>query len=246
MKTRTPNIIFFDIETAPIVATTWTLYPKSLSHDNILKDSYIICAAWKSGNSKKVHSAAITKTGNDYECVKAIREGLKDADVLVGHNLDKFDMKRFNARLIFHGLPPLPRIPTVDTLKSVKKVATFTSHRLDYLAKTLIGKGKIKTEYNLWLDVISGNKAALRKMVVYCKMDVVRLEQIYDKLLPYFLTHPHVGAIMGKDRKVSCPKCGSLKLKRNGIRYTATGMQRQECQCQSCGSYTRVTMTALG
>lgn len=237
-----PNIVFFDIETAPIVATTWSLYPKALSHDNILKDSYIICAAWKKGKEKKVSAAAITKAGNDYECVKAIRAGLVGADVLVGHNLNKFDIKRFNARLIYHGLDPLPPIPTVDTLAEVKKIATFSSHRLDYLAKLLVGKGKIKTEFNLWLDVMSGSKEAVKKMVTYCKMDVVRLEQIYDRLLPYFKTHPHVGVMMGQDRLCSCPKCGSVRMKKNGTRVSAAGILRQELQCQSCGSYTRVPL----
>lgn len=239
---KKPKIVFFDIETAPMIVTSWTLYPDKLSHDNILKDWYIICGAWKTNSSSKVESVAITNRKSDYSVVKAIREALKDADIIVGHNLDKFDIKKLNARLIYHKLPPLPLIPTVDTLKEVKKVAAFTSNRLDYLAKLFTGEGKMHVEYNLWLDVISGSKTALAKMVKYCKLDVVRLEEVYNHMLPYMKTHPHVGALAGNDRGCSCPKCGSTHTKMNGVRVTASGLKKQEIQCLDCGSYHRTAL----
>ncbi len=241
---KKPKIVFLDFETAPIVATTWTLYPKALSHSNILKDWYIICGAYKEVG-KPVKAIAITKPGSDKQLCKEFRAAIADADILVGHNLDKFDIKKFNARLIQHKLPPLPLIPTVDTLKEVRKIASFTSHRLDYLGKLLVGSGKIHTEYNLWLDVMAGDKIALNKMVKYCKGDVVLLEQVYNALLPYMKTHPHVGAIGGAHIAESCNKCGSTHLKRNGIRVTASGLQKQELQCMNCGGYQRVALGAL-
>lgn len=240
-----PKVIFFDIETAPIIATTWSLYPKSLSHENILKDWYIICGAWKLAGNKKVQSTQISSTLTDKQVCKDLRNALSNADILVTHNGDKFDIKKLNARLIYHNLPPLPLIPTVDTLKEVRKIAAFTSNRLDYLSKQLIGKGKIKTEYNLWLDVIKDDKKALKKMVDYCKVDVIRLEQLYDRLRPYMKTHPHIGVLSGEDRLCSCNKCGGTNLKKNGIRATASGIKKQEVQCLDCFSYSRISLNLL-
>lgn len=234
------KIIVFDIETAPVVAYTWDLYPKYLSPDNIVSDWFMICAAWKEVGKDKVHAVKIDTVGDDYNVVKTLRDALADADVIVGHYIDKFDMKKLNARLIFHGLDPLPRIPTVDTKKEASKVAAFTSNKLDYLSKILTGEGKIHVEYGLWVDIMKGSKKALREMVAYNKVDVIRNEAVYLKLRPFMKNHPHKGVLDGQDRLGSCPNCGSTKFKLNGIRITATGLQRQECQCGKCHGYFRI------
>jgi DNA polymerase elongation subunit (family B) len=239
---KEPKIILWDIETTPIKAYTWDLYPKYLSHDKIDEDWSIICAAWKELGSKKTKAVSIQNVGDDYEVVKTLRDVLKDADIIIHHNGDRFDLKKLNTRLIFHNLPPLPKIHTIDTLKEARKVFAFTSNRLDYLAKFLVGEGKIHTDMTLWLDILKGSKKALKYMVEYNKVDVVRLEQVYEKLKPFMKNHPHVGALAGHDRNCSCRNCGSNHLKKNGLRVTAAGLMRQEWQCQDCGSYMRTVI----
>jgi len=229
--------LLLDIETSPIETRTWSLWPKSISHDSIIKDWTIICGAWKRLGETVVHSAQIDKPYKDKEIVRKLRTVISEADVVVGHNLSKFDIKKLNARIIFHGIEPLPNVPEVDTLKMVKKVAAFSSNRLDYLSKILVGEGKIHVDYELWIKVMAGDKRALKQMVDYCKVDVVRLEQVYNYLLPYMKGHAHVGALEGKDRLLSCPNCGSNNIKKRGTRATASGIKRQEWQCNSCGKY---------
>lgn len=238
------NVILWDIETSPIITNTWSLWPKSISHESIIHDFTLICGAWKRLGEKRVHAVYIDTPYNDKKVVKKLREILAKADVVIGHNADRFDMKKFNTRLIFHGLPPLPNIPTVDTLKMVKKVAAFSSNRLDYLSKQLVGKGKVHVDYDLWLRIMKGDKKALKEMVAYNKVDVLRLEEIYLKLLPYTKSHPHIGVIEGKNRNLSCPACGSDHVKLNGIRVSAAGVRKRETQCQDCGHYTRIPITA--
>lgn len=237
------KIIIYDIETSPIVSYTWNLFPKYLSHDNIIQDWYIICGAWKELGSKKVEAVAIKKPGDDYEVVKKLRDVLSEADIIVHHNGDSFDIKKINARLIYHGLKPLPKIHTVDTKKEAKKIAAFSSNRLDYLSKTLIGEGKIHVEFDLWVDVVKGDKKALKKMVEYNKVDVIRTEQIYDVLKPYMKNHPHTGVMGGNERNASCRCCGSTNVKKNGIRTTAAGVRKQEIQCKNCHSYSLVSLS---
>ena len=228
------RILLFDLETTPIKTYTWTLWPTSISHNSIVEDWSIICGAWKWVGEDKVQAAAIKTVGDDKELVQKLRDAVAEADMIVYHNGDAFDMKKLNARLIYHGLKPLPQIHTVDTMKEARKVAGFTCNRLDYLAKTLTGEGKIHVDYQLWLDVMAGSKKALRTMVEYNKVDVEVLEKVYMYLRPYMKSHPHVGAHEGKSRFTSCPKCGSENIKRNGTRYSRAGVAKQKCQCQKC------------
>lgn len=232
--------LVLDIETSPMEVAAFSLYPESIGYNHILKDEFIICVCWKELGSKTVHSVKITKAGDDKRLLKELRSALVDADMLIGHNLARFDVLKINARLIRHGIDPLPPIPVVDTLRELKKVAKFPSHRLDYLAKELLGGGKMETSPGLWLRAMKGDKRAIDEMVRYCKVDVIKTEELYVKLRPHFLTHPHMGVLLGHERGTCCNKCGSTHMKRNGLRPTATGLLRQELQCMDCGGYQRI------
>lgn len=237
------KIIVFDIETSPVLITKFQFdHNPYINPDSIQKDWFIISAAWKEVGKDRVHSVAITKPYDDYNVVKTLRDALSSADIIVGHHIDSFDIKSLTTRLVVHGLPPLPNIPTVDTRKEAKKLGNFTSNKLDYLSKLLFGVGKIKVDFELWLRVLRGEKKAIGEMVTYNKMDVVRNEEIYLALRPYMKRHPHAGVLGGEDRNISCTHCGSVKVKRNGIRVTAAGLKKQELQCQECGAYSRVAM----
>jgi DNA polymerase elongation subunit (family B) len=243
-----PTVIFFDIETSPV---EYLKFQKDknpyFSSEGIIHDSYMISAAWKKQGDKKVNHVTSPNLWDDYNAVKKLRDELSKADILVGHNIDKFDIKFLNARIILHGLPPLPLIPTIDTLKEVKRVATFTSHKLDYLTKLFFYEGKLEVGFGLWKKIIVGptqaiKRKALNDMVTYNLRDVVKTEELYNRLRPYMKNHPHIGVMQGKDRRISCNKCGSTNVKRNGIRVTAAGLKKQEIQCQNCGSYHRIPL----
>lgn len=240
---KKPRILIWDIETSLAIVGTFGLYPDRIPHTNILQDWFIICGAWKFAGEKKVSAVAIKKGDkDDKRVVQKLRDVVASADVIVHHNGDRFDIKKLNARLIYHGLDPIPLIPTVDTLKEVKKIAAFTSNRLDYLGRHLFGEGKLDHESGMWMEIARGNYKVIPKMVAYNKVDVIRLEQFYEWLKPYMKSHPHAGAMEHGDR-ASCPKCGSKETKKNGLRYTATGLKKQELQCLSCHSYFRLPLT---
>ena len=237
-KEKLLKIVLWDLETAPLVVTSWGLFKPYLSHDNILEDTSLICAAWKDLEEKVVHSVAINPADprNDQRVVEELREALGEADVLVGHNGDKFDLKTFNARLIFHGLKPLPPIKTVDTLKVARKNFRFTSNRLDYLGRFLGVGRKLHTDYSLWLDILlRGDEKALAKMVAYNKQDVLLLQKVYNKLKPYMANHPNRRLCDGE----VCPICGVKdSLQKRGFRLTQLS-KSQAYQCQVCGGWSK-------
>lgn len=242
-KEGKPKIVLWDIETSGIVATTWNLYPESIPHDNLLQDWFIICGAWKVLGEKDIHAVSVLDNKgrfkkdhtDDYHVIATLRKALEDVDILIHHNGDKFDIKMFNTRLITHGLPPLPNLVTIDTLKEVRKVAKFTSNRLDFLGKVLAGYGKIETPKGTWLKSMNGDAKAIETMVEYNKGDVQVLEDVYLRLAPYMKKHPQIG------EKKACPVCGSNHTKKKGTRIRATGTKVQENQCQECGAYFTTT-----
>ncbi len=240
---KQPKILLWDIETSLIITTTFSLYPERIHHDNILQDWNIICGAWKELGKPEIHTAKVEEgPTDDFNLVQKLRDALADVDILIHHNGDKFDLKKLNARLIYYGLDPLPPIVTIDTLKEARKIASFTSNRLDYLGKFLCGEGKLHTEPGLWMEALKGNMVAVGKMLDYNKVDVEVLEKIYLKLRPYMKKHPHVG-VMKEDNKCTCSHCGSKRVTKNGIRITAGGVKKQEVQCQDCGAYQRIATT---
>lgn len=242
-KTSKLKIVTVDIETTPAQVYTWSLYPTAISHQSIIEDFSIICAAYKYLDKPNVQGFKVDVVGDDFEVVRKLSEVLTDVDVVVGQNLDRFDIKKLQARLVYHGLPPLPKLVTVDTLKVAKKVGGFTSNRLDYLGKHLLGEGKMHVDYDLWLQVMKGSKEAINKMFAYNKMDVVRGEALYLKLRPYMHNHPHV-AVMQDGVKCDCPTCGSSNLQKRGFRVTAGGNKYQRLQCE-CGSWHSVPLKAI-
>ena len=200
------KVLIWDIETSPNIGFFWRPgYKVTLTHDNILKERAIICICWKWAGERKVHHLTWDKNQCDKKMVKEFLKVAKEADELVAHNGDHFDMKWFNTRVLFHELGPVPQWKTVDTLKIARKYFNFNSNRLDYLGKFLFGEGKISTSFNLWYDICINNcPTAMDKMVKYCKQDVRLLEKVWKELEPYSTVKSHVGVANGLP-KWTCP-----------------------------------------
>ena len=230
-----PRILLWDVETSPLVVTTWGLFKPHLSHDNIQQESLVICAAWKWLGQEEVGSVGVNpaRPKNDRRVITTLHRVLQEADVLVAHNGDKFDLRKFNARAIYYGMDPLRDIPTIDTLKVARRVASFNSNRLDYLGKFLCGVGKIKTDYDLWLRVMDGDQVALDQMMEYNRGDIIVLEKVYNRLRPYMKKHPNASLYREEH---CCPTCGSTNLQKRGFKFQQT-TRREAYQCKDCGAW---------
>lgn len=236
-ENNTPRILFWDIETAPMVAAVWGLYDQNITPDAIIQDWYIICACWKWAGEDHVGSVSLlddcqfnptTNHRDDEIIVRKLHEILMQADFIVAQNGDEFDYKKLSARMIQYGLPPLPKIPSVDTLKEARKSFKFSSNKLDYIGQYLDVGQKMETEKGLWIRALKGSRSAIQSMVDYCKQDVLLLERVYEKMRPYMKSHPNINLYQRTD--YCCPKCGSPDIIRQGYRYTATAkIQRWTC-----------------
>jgi uncharacterized protein with PIN domain len=126
-----------------------------------------------------------------------------------------------------------PTYPTIDTLKKARQKFRLPSNRLDYLGDTLVGEQKLATGFSLWRDIVlEKSEAAMRKMVDYCKQDVVLLEKVYDAMAPYIESATSV-AMYASD----CPECGSPRTKVHSKRKRVSGVVHITLRCTECGRH---------
>lgn len=223
--------ILLDIETTPLVTYTWGLYDESISPYNIIRDRSVLCIAWKELGKPVVHGASVGPDMTERDVLAVFRAAVDDADILVGHNLARFDLKHLNAKFIEYGLAPLQKHNIVDTLVEVRKIAKFASNRLDWLGHKLLGYGKVDTGgMSLWKACMAGDEKSLAKMLRYCKNDVKLLEDLYVKLRPYFKTHPNVADY----DSLNCPRCNSASVRLRKEYRTKAGLLRNHMQCNAC------------
>ena len=174
---------------------------------------------------------------DDYEIIKSLWKLLDEADIVIGHNGDAFDIKKANARFIFHGMEPPSPFKTVDTLNIARK-AKFTSNKLDSLGEHLGLGRKVDTGgFSLWEGCMNGEVKAFNKMLKYNKQDVILLEKVYNKLRPWTPRHPNLAVFKTKDERV-CSHCGSTHLQSRGYYKTNTNEYRRY-SCNDCGGWSR-------
>lgn len=228
-----PKVLLFDIETAPNLAYVWGKYEQDVIA--FKSEWYILSVAYKWLGEKEVNCLTIQgKKGNDKTLVQKLRDLFDQADVIIAHNGDAFDIKKARARFIFHGLKPPSQFATVDTLKVAKKYFNFNSNRLNDLGIYLKVGEKVKhTGFDLWLGCIQDKNSSWKLLKKYNKQDVVLLEKVYNKLLPWMERHPHMSLLQDKN---GCPKCGSDEVVKDGIRANSMSLQ-QQWKCKSCHGY---------
>lgn len=227
--------LFLDIETSPNVVYSWRVgYKIQISADNIVEERRIVCVGYKWEGQKEVQSLQWDKDMGDKAMLEGLIPVLNEADEIVMHNGDKFDLPWIATRCFFHKLRLYPDYKTIDTLQWARRKFYFNSNRLDYISKYAGRKGKLKTEFSLWKKVCGLNdRKALAYMVTYCKGDVLELEAAYKRLAEYMKPKTHVGVFYGRG-KYSCPHCGSVHFSLNGKRTTAGGTLQHRCKCSSC------------
>jgi hypothetical protein len=233
---KQPNIVLFDIENAPSLGWFYDLWKEG----NIVgtkSEQYFLSFAYKRLGDKKVKSCALPDfkgyrpgSEDDKQLVKELWKLFDEADILIAHNGDQFDIKKANARFAYYNLPPPSPYKTVDTLKVARRYFSFTSNKLDNLGHYLgYGRKMVHTGFNLWKGCMVGDPKAWKTMVAYNKRDVVLLEQIYLHLRPWQQTHPYMGE--------GCTTCASTHLQKRGTETRKGGKEFQRYQCTNCGGW---------
>lgn len=245
---RVPKVLVFDTENAPNLASVWGVWNQNLQPANLISDWYMLSwsAKWM-GDSKMMGDVLTSKEAraeDDHRLMSGLHNLMNEADVVIAHNADKFDIPIVQTRFLLNGLTPPSPYRVIDTLKVARKEFRFAHNKLDFLADRLgIPHKKLETEHQLWLDCRAGKQEALDYMLKYNKMDVTVLEEVYYKIRPYIKSHPNFNLYLETDGV--CASCGSDKLTKNGHYYTSVN-KYDSYQCKDCGSFTRVTKNKTG
>lgn len=244
---RHPKILLFDLETLPMVCYSWGLYNQNLSYDNIIKDWCCLSYSCKWLFSAEVYGEILTpKEVNDRDdsrIMKSLWSKFDQADIIIAHNLIRFDNKKAKTRFILNGLKPPSPYQTIDTLRIAKGEFAFSSNRLDYLGQLMCRKGKLETNYSLWKRCDSGDEEALKYMLEYNKEDVNLLEDVYLELRGWMKSHPNL-CIYSEAEEEICPTCGSNDLEEKGY-YTTMAGQFESLSCRNCGANSRRRVSIL-
>ena len=232
--------LLVDLETAPNLGYCWQKWETDIV--SFKEDWYILSFAykWLGEKETKVVSLPQFKTfkkdkSNDKELCKKLWELFDEAEVIIAHNGNSFDIKKSNSRFIFHDFTPPTPYKTIDTKLEAKRYFRFDSNKLDDLGQYLnLGRKINAGGFDTWLGCMNGDQKSWDKMCEYNKQDVILLEKIYLKLRGWMTSHPNLNLI--NSETCLCPNCGSKKLYKQGFAITRVS-KRQRFQCQDCGCW---------
>lgn len=227
-RAKGPKVLLWDIETSPELSYHWRRWKENIGVGQVKKRSHLLTFAYKWLGQEEVYADALPyyddyllDMDSDENLVKAVWTLLDNADVVIAHNGDKFDLAYINARFAYWGLGMPSPYKSIDTLKIAKKFFRFPANSLAELCAYFKIDGKFSTNFELWLGCERGDPAAWAEMVTYNMQDVRALEEVYLKLRAYDKGHPHFGLYYDDDL-LRDPVTGStdvVELKTNA--YTA-------------------------
>lgn len=233
-----------DIETSPNLSWTWGIYEQNVIEKE--KSWYILCWAAKWLDRKPIMSSALpdfkkmykNNPEDDSAVLLDLWQLFDEADIIIGHNSDAFDIKKTNARFLAHGMTPPSPYKTIDTVKMARKTFKFDSNKLDHLGEELGLGRKIKHDgFSMWKGCMNGVDKDWKNMVKYNKMDVTLLEKVYLALRAWSTTHPNLNLLQNTTH--ACPICGVDALQKRGFAYTKVNKyQRYQCVGEEgCGGW---------
>jgi hypothetical protein len=238
LQPKQPKILAIDIETAPHSAHVWGLFKQNIALNQLMETGRVLCFSWKwlrGGDSKVI--GFVSELDGTRKMLDKAWELLSEADIIVTYNGKRFDVPTLNKEFIEQGF------------SVAKREFRFASNKMDHLAQRLGIKTKVRhSGHGLWVRCMAGDEKAWKEMTRYNKRDVLILDKLYYRMLPWIKGHPNVtlyrnegsvGAEVGA--KPQCPTCGSPQIQRRGVVHTKTRSYVRFC-CTSCSSWSRSSL----
>jgi ribosomal protein L34E len=164
---------------------------------------------------------------------------LDEADVVIHYNGKRHDIPHLNRGFIELGLMPPSPYRQIDLLETVKRQFKFPSNKLEYVVDALgIGKKFKNSGFDLWLGCMRGDRDSWKEMKKYNIQDVLILESLYNKILPWIKQHPNYNVV--NETEKLCPTCGGKHIQMRGKAHTNAGIYTR-MQCQKCGTWFKGT-----
>ena len=215
----------------------WT--GKRIHADDVSEWPRTICAAWKWYDQPDTVFAAEWEVGGYDGFMRAVWEVFDQADLIIGHNADRFDARHLMGGWAEMGLPAPSPYKVIDTLKIARGTFAYESNTLDALNKRLgIDAKTDKYDSRVAKAAVAGDKEAQDRIRFYNMGDIAASEALFDRLRPYARNVPHLG--MWSDDEMACPSCGST-MTATGKTVHANVQRYEHLTCPNCGAHARGT-----
>jgi len=228
------KILYFDLETMSINGDAWRRFDTNLIR--VIRDWQIICFSYKWEGDKKVSFVKPDDKDpfNDKEMIKTLWNLFDEADIIIAHNLNRFDVKKSNAMFLRRGFPPPSPYKKIDTLQVARSNFGLTSNKLDDLGEMLGIGVKVKHEGFMKLQdecMLNNSSKYWKKMKKYNDQDVNLLQKLYKILRPWVRNHP-----INTSNIDGCPKCHSKSFQKRG--FNSLGIYKyQRYRCNNCSGW---------
>lgn len=216
------RILIWDIETRNLVADYGS----------------VLCIGWRfvgEGRTqvKSIHDIPGTHPLDDKPLIKWFIENVwNTADIAVGWYSSGHDEPFLRTRALIHKLPAPRTVTTLDLWGKVWKRLKFSKNSLDNVSRQLGLTNKYYGPASDFEKVLYGDKAAMKRIVKHCRLDVDITLEAYERLKSFIVTHPRVNHDVWK-----CRTCGGENLQRRGWRFSAAKGKTRLVWCKDCGSW---------
>lgn len=239
------KILCFDLENTAMLSYHWSRWGVDISPAQTVEESRVLCFGAKWVGGKYIFKAAY-EHGRE-EMLTTISELLTEADGVISWNGVKHDSKKIRTEFLLEDMVRPAPWKEIDLMRVVKNQFSFSSNSLNHVSQQLGAGEKVKHEgfFDIIPKVVAGDVAARRKFAQYQKQDVLLLEKLYDRLLPWIppSMHPNKGLIDNVEE--ACPRCTSPSVQRRGYSYTNVS-KFQRYQCTKCGGWFKSTKRVDG
>lgn len=244
------KVLHCDIETSISKFYGFSTGKQYVDHSQIVagSETKVMSIQYKFEGDKKVSFLTWefnkkTLVGNDSKMLEYfVTKILPQADIIVGQNLDSFDFKVLNDRLMLLDLTPIDHDLSIDILKLSRKAFRKLSHKLDFRSKILNLGGKHRMERQDWVDIVEGRTSVLDKMIPYGCKDVDDEQAIFYKEFNYYKRLPIkvervINEFLAKEKKPTCLKCEARKERKFDVKvFTESKKHGIVYECQRCKS----------
>lgn len=232
-----PKILIFDVEISPNATYTWGGRMYDLSAIEIIEEWYLLTVAYQWYGQKTIYVKGNTDFGK-YNDDKGLTEFLWDlfdkADIVIGFNSKKFDVKKANSRFAFHKLPAPSGYISHDLIQVYKKHFADNSNKLDYICqKHGLGSKLPHAGFEMWKGCMRGEAKSWKQMKAYNKHDVEITTALYEFLLPWEDSLNLAKLVHHDAERPKCPSCLHDESNSDGIRYV-NGRGYRRLICKQC------------
>lgn len=195
------NILYIDTENSTSVYENYgaKVPSKYLSYQNLVHEWFMLGWSASYVGSDRVWTGFVTadeaRKRSDAGIAIRLHELMSATEIIAGHNIDGFDIKKCNTVFMRHGLPPITGKKTIDTLKLARSKLAHESNSLDYLSQYYGFSGKDEITKQDWRDATAGNGKIIAKIKKYCEGDVINGKNVLMKFLPLANKKFNFGAI---------------------------------------------------